>query len=82
MLWTDVVAPVNPAYQMESRENVNPTRVGYACSHNVLGLVAWGDNSLGEAIRLADIEKVSSVDVQEKGVPLLGGSICTVVSGD
>jgi hypothetical protein len=49
----------------------------------LLGLVAWGDNSFGSAVREGDITTVSSVDTSTTGVPILGtGSVCTVVEGN
>lgn len=79
----NTTAPVRPEDQMRERQSITPTRGGRACSYMVLGLVAWGDNSFGRAVREGDITTVSSVDTSLTGVPMLGtGSICTVVEGN
>ena len=57
-----------------------PYKGGRACSYTILGVVAWGDNSFGRAVREGDITTVASVDTSQTGVPILGtGSVCTVV---
>ena len=60
-----------------------PTKGGRACSYTILGLVAFGDNSFGKAVRAGDITTVSSVDTSLTGVPLFAsGKVCTVVEGN
>ena len=82
-VFNNTTSPVRPEDQMQHRQAVTPTRGGRACSYQVLGVVAWGDNSFGRAIREGDITTVSSVDTSHTGVPILGtGIVCTVVEGN
>ena len=82
-VFTNTTSPVRPEDQMQHRQPITPTRGGRACSYTVLGLVAWGDNSFGRAVREGDITTVSSVDTSQTGVPFLyTGSVCTVVEGN
>jgi len=83
VLYTDIKSPVNPDEQMKHRKSVRPTKGGRACSYTILGLVAFGDNSFGKAVRVGDITTVSSVDTSLTGVPLFAsGKVCTVVEGN
>ena len=82
-VFNNTTSPVRPEEQMQHRQAVTPTRGGRACSYTVLGVIAWGDNSFGRAVREGDITTVSSVDTSHTGVPILGtGSVCTVVEGN
>jgi sulfite exporter TauE/SafE len=79
----NTTAPVRPEEQMQHRQAITPTKGGRACSYMLFGLIAWGDNSFGRAVREGDITTVSSVDTSLTGVPILGtGSVCTVVEGN
>jgi hypothetical protein len=83
LVFQNTTGPVRPEDQMRERQSITPTRGGRACSYMLLGLVAWGDNSFGTAVREGDITTVSSVDTSTTGVPILGtGSVCTVVEGN
>lgn len=83
VLYTDTTSPVNPDEQMKHRKTVIPTKGGRACSYSILGLISFGDNSFGKAIRAGNINTVSSVDTSQVGVPFLGtGSVCTIVEGN
>lgn len=83
VVFQNTTAPVRPEDQMRERQSITPSRGGRACSYMLLGLIAWGDNSFGRAVREGDITTVSSVDTSTTGVPILGtGSICTVVEGN
>ena len=53
---------------------------GTACTLMVAG-IAVGDSSLGTAMQLGGIEKVSRFDYDLIGVPLILGRYCTVVQG-
>ena len=82
-VFSNTTSPVRPEEQMQHRQAVTPTRGGRACSYSVLGVIAWGDNSFGRAVREGDITTVSSVDTSHMGVPILGtGSVCTIVEGN
>lgn len=82
-IWTDVTAPLNPDEQMKHRQSIQPTKGGRACSYAILGVVAFGDHSLGKAVRAGGITTVSSVDQTTSGVPFLfSGKRCTVVEGN
>jgi len=82
-VFNNTTSPVRPEDQMRHRQAVTPTRGGRACSFTLLGVIAWGDNSFGRAVREGDITTVSSVDTSHTGVPILGtGSVCTVVEGN
>jgi hypothetical protein len=52
-----------------------------ACAHNILGAVAYGDVSLGEAKRRADIRDVVTVDRTYERVLGFYGRSCTIVRG-
>ena len=83
VVFNNTTSPVRPEEQMQHRQAVTPTRGGRACSYSVLGVIAWGDNSFGRAVREGDITTVSSVDTSHMGVPILGtGSVCTIVEGN
>jgi hypothetical protein len=55
--------------------------VGVACAHNILGAVAYGDASLDEAKRRADIRDVVTVDRTYERVLGFYGRSCTIVRG-
>ena len=83
VVFNNTISPVRPEEQMQHRQAITPTRGGRACSYTILGVVAWGDNSFGRAVREGDITTVASVDTSQTGVPILGtGSVCTVVEGN
>ena len=83
VVFNNTISPVRPEDQMQHRQAVTPTRGGRACSYTILGVVAWGDNSFGRAVREGDITTVSSVDTSQTGVPILGtGMVCAVVEGN
>lgn len=55
--------------------------VGVSCAHNVLGAVVFGDASIEEAKRRADIQGVVSVDRTYERVLGFYGKSCTIVRG-
>ena len=82
-IYADITHPLNPDEQMKHRDSIQPTKGGRACSYYVLGAVAFGDHSLGKAVRAGGITTVSSVDQSTTGVPFLfSGKRCTVVEGN
>jgi hypothetical protein len=61
-----------------------PTKIGKACSKNILGLVSSGDISVEKAKSNGDINVVTSIDREIRGfnyyIPWFGYS-CTIVQG-
>ena len=53
---------------------------GTACTLMVAG-IAVGDSSIGAAMQMGDITKVSRFDYDIIGFPLILGKYCTVVQG-
>lgn len=83
VLYDNTTVPVRPEEQMKHRGNVRATKGGRACSYSVLGLVSWGDSSLGKAIRAGGITTVTSVDASHTGSRYFyTGKVCTVVEGN
>lgn len=56
-------------------------RVGEACAHTILGMVAFGDASIEAARRGAGITEVTSVDQSFLQVFMFYGRSCTLVRG-
>lgn len=54
---------------------------GQACSHNVLGIVTYGDSSIQSAKADAGITNVASVDYEYLKVLVFYGRVCTIVRG-
>lgn len=54
---------------------------GQACSHNVLGIVTYGDSSIQRAKTDAGITDVASVDYEYLKVLVFYGRVCTIVHG-
>ena len=54
---------------------------GEACSHNLLGLIAFGDSSIAAAKKSASITRVSTVDTSYTNILFLFGGVCTKVTG-
>ena len=83
LLYDDTTVPVRPEEQMKHRANIRATKGGRACSYVVLGLVSWGDSSLGKAVRAGGITTVTSVDASHTGSRYARtGKVCTVVEGN
>lgn len=58
------------------------TKMGKACSQNILGIVALGDSSIAAAKKAGGITKVASVDADYMTVLYLYGKVCTIVRGE
>lgn len=54
---------------------------GQACSHNVLGIVTYGDSSIQTAKAKAGITNVAAVDYEFLRVLVFYGRVCTIVHG-
>ena len=81
VLWQSTVSPIKPEEQMKA-SGVAPAKYGYSCKYQVAGLVTWGNDSYGAALRKGKITKVASVDRMTEGSQVLGtGRVCTVVTG-
>ena len=61
--------------------NVPGNRRGQACSHNILGIVSFGDNSLASAKENGGIERISTIDHGIVRVLTFYGRLCTIVTG-
>lgn len=55
---------------------------GKACTHSILGLVAFGDGSVENATRDSGIKKVKAIDLSGFSILGLYAQLCTVVTGD
>lgn len=81
---------LGPAVFTDATETiVGPTslksgaRRGQACAKNILGLIAQGDYSVGEAIRNGSITQVQTVDTKIYSVlGFLYHERCTIVYGN
>ena len=56
-------------------------KTGESCSHNILGIVAFGDSSISSAKKQGGIEKVSYFDMEIVNVLGAYGKVCTIVKG-
>ena len=57
-------------------------KYGYFCNNQVAGLITWGNDSYGAALRKDKITKVASVDRMTDGSQVLcTARVCTVVTG-
>jgi hypothetical protein len=54
---------------------------GKACAHSVLGIAAFGDATIKEAAKKANISEVDSVDFEEFNILGVYGRYCTIVNG-
>ncbi len=52
------------------------------CVTNILGLIATGDASAGQAAKKAGIKKVTSIDYKMTNVLGLFGTYCVLVTGE
>jgi hypothetical protein len=75
-LFTDVRGPV------QVQNGVAPAKLGRACAHNVVGLVAYGDASIAAARKQGGIEQVASIDHDSFSVLSLYSRFCTQLRGD
>ena len=57
------------------------SRVGKACATSVLGLVAWGDNSVATAKDKGGLSKVNDIDYEVDNLLGIYGKYCTIVRG-
>ena len=60
----------------------NSSKVGRACTTNILGIVASGDASIQAAKKNGRIRRVASVDREVSGVTPFFGKLCIIVRGD
>lgn len=58
------------------------TKMGEACSKNILGVYSSGDSSIEAAKKNGNITTVSSVDTKIFAVRPFYGSVCTIVRGN
>ena len=81
VVWQNTVSPIKPEEQMKA-SGVVAEKVGWSCKYQIAGLVTWGDDSYGAALRAGDISKVASVDRWTVGSQVLGsGKVCTIITG-
>ncbi len=57
-------------------------KTGKACMTSVLGLVAYGDNSVAAAKHDGDITNVSTIDYKVENILGAYGTYCTIVKGN
>ncbi len=75
-LYTNAVDPVT------ATAAAGNSKTGEACVHNILGIVALGDASIGKAKKQADIKVVSTVDRDVFRILGFYGKSCTIVKGE
>jgi hypothetical protein len=74
-LFTDVRGPVDV-------ENGAASKLGRACAHNILGLVAYGDASIAAAKKQGGIDQVASLDHDSLSVLSMYSRFCTQARGE
>lgn len=85
---TGYMSKTGPALVIVAKESEGATavdkdtKVGESCSHNILGLVSAGDNSIDTAKRNGRITQVSSYDTDFLNVLGIYGRACTIVRGN
>lgn len=67
---------------LTATSNVGVSKTGTACSHNLFGIVAWGDSSITAAKSNGGITKVAQVDFDRFGVLGIYGKVCTLAKGE
>lgn len=75
-LFTDVRGPV------EVENGVAASKLGRACAHNILGLVAYGDASITAARKQGGIEQVATIDHDSFSVLSVYSRFCTQLRGE
>ena len=75
-LYTSTVEPVTVASSQGS------SRAGYSCTHNILGVAAFGDASIEEAKKNGSVRAVTHVDQHYENIFGFYGRVCTVVYGN
>jgi hypothetical protein len=75
-LFTDVRGP------LQAQNGVAPSKLGRACAHNIVGLVAYGDASIAAAKKQGGIEQIASIDHDSFSVLSLYSRFCTQLRGD
>jgi len=61
---------------------VAASKLGRACAHNILGLVAYGDSSIAAAKKQGGIEQLASLDHDSFSVLSLYSRFCTQARGE
>ena len=59
-----------------------PRRIGKACGHNLLGIIAAGDISIEKAKSNGQIRKVATVDKEIFSNLGVYSKVCTIVTGE
>jgi outer membrane murein-binding lipoprotein Lpp len=62
--------------------DIEITKEGKACSHSVLAVAAFGDNSIATAQKKGGIKNVASVNYTAKNILGVFGTYCTIVKGN
>ncbi len=62
--------------------NIESSKTGKSCAHNILGIVSFGDNSIKTAAKLGSITKIAMADYDHFNVLGIYTRVCTNVSGD
>lgn len=79
LIWQSTVSPLNSS---QTSTTALPVRASVVCKYQALGLIAWGDASVGRAKVEGKIRSIASVDRIKEGSPILAtGRTCTVVRG-
>ena len=74
--YTSTVEPVTVTSSQGS------SRAGYSCTHNILGIAAFGDASIEEAKKHGSVRAVTHVDQHYENILGFYGRVCTVVYGN
>lgn len=77
--FTNVNAPLDTDVEPSTMEG---SKRGEASTHNILGLVAWGDASIAEAARDGEIQSVEHADYEFLNVLGIYSQFTTVVEGE
>lgn len=65
-----------------SVEELSKLKKGSASAHNILYFVEVGDASIDEAIKKADIKKISYIDVNQKSIFIFWSKVTVNVYGE
>lgn len=61
-------------------QKINKT--GESCGHNILGIVSWGESSIEESKRDANIKNVATIDRDYFGILGVYSRSCLIINGN
>jgi len=61
---------------------VDSEKEGFACAHSVLGLLAWGDASIGKAREKGLLSKINLIEQNSFSILGIYAKVCIVTKGN